>query len=317
MRVLVCLLMLLPALAFAQDEDLLAPLPAKKAQKHHKKSKSKTVPPAATAPAAPVQPPASPAAPAPTPAPAPGPAAKSSGTEDELQELAPLELPTTMSIHVAGGVKDAQVSVDGENWGKAPISSHPLKPGEHRIVIRRPGFADYSRTVQVAPGARGQVNAMLEATAGVLAITSVPPGADVTIDGRAVGQTPLPQVTLPPGSYELRVRHQGYMDDVSRLAVRAGRDYPIELTLVPNPASDRPTAVALVPQNTGNEAVTGEVSHVAEPTPWYKHWYVWAGVGVVAAGAAVAVAASSGTKGSAISSSTVCGGSCAAVINPP
>ena len=321
---LLCLALLLPAVAFAQDDDLLAPLPAKpkvhrKRTHSHRHVKRKAHEAAIAAPApvakpAPAPTPPTPAATAPGSTPAPAP----KGGDEDLLELAPLELPTTLSVHVAGGVKDAEVLVDGADWGHAPVNAHSLPPGEHRVTIRRPGFADFTRVLTLKAGARGQVNAILDPTAGVLSIASEPSGAEVTVEGRPIGQTPLPQVLLPPGSYELRVRHPGYMDDVSRVAVRAGRDYPIDLKLVPNATS--PAQVALAPKNAGNEAISGgEVSEtVSTPKPWYKRWYVWAGVGAVAAGAAVGIAAASGGQsGSPIAASTVCGGTCSAVLSAP
>jgi hypothetical protein len=293
--------------AQAQDEDLLAPLPVKTKRTHKRKHR----PVAKKAPAHEVAP-----APAPTPA-APAPAAKAEA-DDELDQLAPLDLPTTLTVHVGGGVKGAEVEVDGERWGQAPVNAHPLEPGEHRVLVRRPGFADFHKTVTVRAGDRAQVNALLEGTAGLLSIKSTPPGAEVLIDGRAIGHTPLLQVTLPPGSYELRVRAQGYMDDVSRIAVRAGRDYPLELSMLPLNGGDRPTQVALAPQAAQAEPLVPEVSEsVAQSPAWYQHWYVWAGVAAVAAGATAGVLAATSKAPSPISASSVCGGNCDAVLSPP
>ena len=298
---LLALALLLPAAAHAQDDDLLAPLAPKPTQAkkhHHRKSHRKSQP-----------------APAPTPAPQQNPA-----PADDLSVLAPLQLPTALGVRVGEGLSRAEVFVDGMSWGFAPIAPKEISPGPHRVVVKRPGFAEFSKTVQLRPGKKLQLSAELEPVSGVLAVKTTPEGADVLIDGKTVGRTPVADLLLPPGSYELRVRHLGFMDDVSRIAVRAGRDYPIDLALVAQPhENDRPTQVALAPTSTPSTALPGTPVAEAEaeaPKPWYNHWYVWAGVGVVAA-AAVGIAAASGGGGSPISAQSVCGGSCDAVLNAP
>jgi hypothetical protein len=301
-----CLLafaLLLPAAVHAQDMDLLAPLAPKtktKSKKHHRTRKHHH-PKQETQPAAPApeQPPAE---------------------SDDLSVLAPLQLPTALGVKVGDGVTGAEVFVDGKSWGLAPIAPKEVAPGSHRVVVKRPGFADYAKTVNLESGKKLQLNALLEPNAAVLAVRTEPAGAEVLIDGKPVGMTPLTNLLLPPGSYELRIRHPGFMDDVSRIAVRAGRDYPVKLDLVPLPRhGDRPTEVALTPSSTGNAALPGTPlaeAQVEGPKPWYKRWYVWAGVGVVAA-AAVGVAAASGGSNPPISAQAVCGGSCDGVLNAP
>jgi hypothetical protein len=297
---LLALALLLPAAAHAQDMNLLAPLAPKTKPKKHRRTRKHHRPKHET----------EPAAPAPDEQPA---------ETDDLSVLAPLQLPTAIGVKVAGGVSGAEVFVDGTSWGPAPIAPKVVPPGRHQVVVKRQGYADYQKTVNVEAGKKLQLTALLEPTSGVLAIRTRPPGAQVLVDDKPVGVTPLANLLLPPGSYELRIKLPGYMDDVSRIAVRAGRDYPVQLELVPQPhAGDRPAAVALSPNPASTSALPGPVAETqAEaPHPWYKRWYIWAGVGVVAA-AAVGVAAASGGSASPITAQSVCGGNCDGVLNAP
>lgn len=47
------------------------------------------------------------------------------------------------------------------------------------------------------------------ASTGKVRIASAPPGAEVSIDGKAAGQTPL-SVDLPVGDHEIMVKKDGY-----------------------------------------------------------------------------------------------------------
>jgi hypothetical protein len=100
---------------------------------------------------------------------------------------------------------------------------------------------------------------------GRIHITTDVEGAQVYINAKARGQTPLaePLQVLAPGSY--------------RLLVEKDRFLPFQATL------------SVMPDTTVE--VTARLQHEQRPTPWYRRWYVWGGLGAgVAAIAASAVA---------------------------
>jgi TonB family protein len=59
------------------------------------------------------------------------------------------------------------------------------------------------------------------APSGVLRVESVPPGAEVRVNGEARGQTPLALDGLPFGPYEVRVDRKGYESQRRRVALSA------------------------------------------------------------------------------------------------
>lgn len=251
---------------------------------------------------------------------------------NDLDQLAPLNLPTTLTVKVPG-VEDAQVTVDGKDWGKAPVEARKVRPGAHRVRVSRPGFATFKRRVVVHSGDRAHVAVKLRAVSGVLTVRSTPPGAEVSLDGARLGSTPLVQKVVKPGSYELRLRADGFMNDLSRVDLRAGQDTVIARTLVavpkpePTPVAtaevkpaDRPVQVALTPKVAPDPGPlpTEQYAEVEPTKAWYEHWYVWAGAGAVVAAAAVGIAASSGgtTVGAPPLAASVCGGACDGVLTP-
>lgn len=57
------------------------------------------------------------------------------------------------------------------------------------------------------------------------------PWADVTVDGRVVGQTPLEAIALAPGSHSVILTHPQYEPFTRRVEIRAGETTTIQLDL--------------------------------------------------------------------------------------
>jgi len=113
--------------------------------------------PAATAPApAAAPPPVSPAAPPPaleTPRPArraaaPAPTPASSPAE------APAPAPDLVTLRIESDVAGAQVFVDRQFIGAAPVTTTDVKPGAHQINVSATGYDQYAQSIELTPGAR-------------------------------------------------------------------------------------------------------------------------------------------------------------------
>ncbi|MBN1206913.1 MAG: PEGA domain-containing protein [Myxococcaceae bacterium] len=346
--------------SFAQD-DLFVPIPKKEGGKSKKLGKRKTSkkatakkPPAAAA--APEEDdlivPIAPGGPAQAEEPEPEeddlivpipsrrpatakkpPASRRAPEEDDL--IVPITPgKSELLVKLMGGVKGARLYVDNKEVGSLPLSA-PLQvdEGVHTLVVRRPGFADFSRRVTAREGRPVELNVALNATAGVVTVVADVPGATATINGQPRGALPLNGILLKPGSYDIVVSAEGFLPEPKSLAVRAGRDYTVTASLRPDESSkpavvataDRPQQPVLTPPP---PAVTGTPSipltQDEEPVassgqPWFKRWYVWAGVGAVVTAATVGtVMATRGDAPLDLRSNpdeSVCGGRCDAVLN--
>lgn len=63
-------------------------------------------------------------------------------------------------------------------------------------------------------------------------------GADIVLDGKAVGRTPLPApLYLDPGNHELEVKKFGFQPATEQIAAGPGNGYETEVTLAPAPAA--------------------------------------------------------------------------------
>ncbi|MCB9544851.1 MAG: PEGA domain-containing protein [Myxococcales bacterium] len=171
------------------------------------------------------------------------------------------------TLQVQSTTIGATIVVDGEAIGEVPMDAPlTLKPGSHTIKVQKPGHADYIDTFKIAARKATVLEIDLLPVAGVLRFESTPTGAAVIVDGRQLGETPY-QGELPPGKRVVELRLTGYTVYRREFAVRAGETYPLAADLVPLP---------VIPDD---ELVT----------PWYGHWWVWAGAAAVVGGITAAV----------------------------
>lgn len=100
---------------------------------------------------------------------------------------------------------DLQVFEEGHLLGTTGVERLMLPSGTHRLdLVSSPFEFRTSTTVQVAAGK--VATAPVAVPNGTLSVNALP-WADVTIDGRPVGTTPLANITLPIGSHEVVWRH--------------------------------------------------------------------------------------------------------------
>ncbi|WP_146210076.1 PEGA domain-containing protein [Vitiosangium sp. GDMCC 1.1324] len=233
----------------------------------------------------------------------------------ELDLLAPLIKKTELLVKV-NGVRGARLFVDDKEVGLVSKGAIEVTPGEHTVAVRRAGYRDFSRRITAPEGELTEVGVMLEATAGFVSVKADVAGARVLINGEDKGVVPLDSVMLPAGSYEIVVQREGFRRESQRIAVRAGKEYTVDVNLRPETLAqaDQPRAPNLTPSSTSTPSpLTQETPAVASSTPLTKRWYFWAGVGAVVAGTAVGVALAS----QPLNPDKVCSGVCDGVINRP
>lgn len=103
----------------------------------------------------------------------------------------------------------ATVVIDGQQRGASPLSLQ-LKPGRHVVELVTDGDVR-SIPVMITPG--GQVSQFIEipratSALGELQIRTEPAGAQVTVDGRVLGRSPLTAEGLTPGQHTVVLENE-------------------------------------------------------------------------------------------------------------
>ncbi|HMF44850.1 MAG TPA: PEGA domain-containing protein [Polyangia bacterium] len=126
--------------------------------------------------------------------------------------------------------------------------------------------------------------AELKTKLGQIQVACPTDGADVTVDGKPVGSTPLGEmVWTTPGRHQVAVQHAGFSPTIEDVAVAAGKTVAIQVDLRP---------IDLRPANARADAalVGGGAPGAPRKRPLYRRPWFWVAAGaVVAAGAATAV----------------------------
>lgn len=275
-RVLFTALLCVALPSLAEDEDDLAPLAP------IAKPKPKAAPVRPKAP--PVRPKAVvPKAKPPTPV-----------ADDDLTPLGVAKGELVVRV-LPATVTGAVLMVDGKEVGGAP-STQSLTPGEHTVMVKRPGFSNFVKKVTIAANKTIELDAKLAAVFAVLTVSSDVPEAQVLINNKLIGTTPIAEREWPAGTFEITIRKESFKEDKQTVTFVAGRDYPISVKFKPPPPAvvatvtpDRPVETSLVPPV--SEPPLAVTAPAPGDAPLYQRWYFWAGVAVVvAAGVGVGIA---------------------------
>ncbi|HAA04180.1 MAG TPA: hypothetical protein DCE18_12470 [Syntrophobacteraceae bacterium] len=160
--------------------------------------------------------------------------------QDQLQlteaKQVPLRIELKPSEQLASLVVEttpigADINLDGAAKGKSPLKSE-LSLGKHTVRITLPGHADWEGEVQADEVKEYPLQVQLKPTAQLakLKVGSTPPGAEVAVDGAAIGNTPI-GAELPLGKHAIRLWLPGYEPHDDTIQLDVVKEYPIQVNL--------------------------------------------------------------------------------------
>jgi eukaryotic-like serine/threonine-protein kinase len=136
----------------------------------------------------------------------------------------------------------ARITLDGEPVAAPTPTTLQVErpnPGEkHRLRLELAGYRPWEdAAVLLKPRSRAYYRPQLEPLATRLVVRSEPSGADVDVDGRAVGRTPLAGLPVPADgrAHKLRLRHHGFADATVDVTLADGQDVVVDRRLSPLP----------------------------------------------------------------------------------
>jgi formylglycine-generating enzyme required for sulfatase activity len=155
---------------------------------------------------------------------------KGLGARQNLQvELEPAWAKVTVQTEPAG----ATLIVDGEDQGVTPLTVE-LIAGKRQLVFTKQRFSPLEVTLAVEAGQdMAPTIYRLEPEPGTVAVSSVPTGATVTVDGVYKGLTPL-SISLPSGGEQhLRLTLAGHQAASRKLQLEPGEERELGVKLEP------------------------------------------------------------------------------------
>ncbi len=130
----------------------------------------------------------------------------------------PLEDARPCQIYVTSDPAGAALALDGAGLSPAPVTLQ-VRPGEHLLTARKPGYEEKRITFNARAGERIPVELKLEPLRGLLLVHSQPDGADVEMNSVHYGKTPLLLPNFPLGRHQIRFSAPGYLPKVVEVEV--------------------------------------------------------------------------------------------------
>jgi serine/threonine-protein kinase len=111
---------------------------------------------------------------------------------------------------VTSNVPGASISIDGRSqsgWA-TPFTFADMPAGTHMVLVTKDGYSPVQQSVTVEGGRTNSLNAQLAMPSGEINIVTNPPGAEILIDGKSYGASPV-RATVGVGQHSYTVKRPG------------------------------------------------------------------------------------------------------------
>ena len=137
-------------------------------------------------------------------------------------------------LHIETEPPEAVVFVDGQQVGTSPYTGE-VAPGEHVLEVSNDGYKTVQQQLQLDPGQQLSLKlALQQAQAGqvppLIAAASDPQGAQLFLDGKLVGPTPI-KARSTPGPHDIKLGLDGYISRSARINLPDSRDFELRLAV--------------------------------------------------------------------------------------
>lgn len=174
--------------------------------------------------------------------------APQSGTivvDDDTQPLT-IHLESTMStVVVSCATADAQIYLDNQLRGSAPLTLMLAQGVPHRIEARLQGFRSYKEDITVGEKENRRLDIpALERLTGSLRVNYMPIGSDVYVDGSKVGTNPGTFRNIGVGSHKVEILKEGYTSASVTTTVKENETAELSgsLTAINSPVDNKITS---------------------------------------------------------------------------
>jgi hypothetical protein len=131
------------------------------------------------------------------------------------------------ALSIASQPPGARVELDNEYVGETPCIVAGVAYGRHELTIAKPGFAGYTRTIEVS-GPNEEIGATLEELPPGTIVFSVEPYAALSIDGRSIrDDVTYHEIELPPGTYSIELKHPQLGTHSEEVVLKSGESVTI------------------------------------------------------------------------------------------
>ena len=206
---------------------------------------------------------------------APGyyPLSKTIEVSDQATQQIDISLqPLPGNLLINASLSDIEVYIDDQLAGTVPGTLEQISRGAHKLDFRKYRYFPLQQEVQIEGLGKTQaVEITLQPAWGHMDFTTVPAGAELYIDDRLIGQTPITAEVLETGS-QITLRAAGYKTLQQQITVKAGTkaQHPLIEMIV----ADGQLAINSSPQGasiTIDKQFSGVTPLLVDVAPFTKH----------------------------------------------
>jgi hypothetical protein len=136
-------------------------------------------------------------------------------------------------VNITSNPSGAEIVADDKIRTEKTPAKISLKQGVHTIKVKKVGYIDAEKTIQIIRKSSKELSFSLELVPGTLSINVDPGGAKVYINGDYKGISPL-DINLKEGKYKLTISMENFKDYNSEVTVLSGKTKTITFSLLPN-----------------------------------------------------------------------------------
>ena len=141
---------------------------------------------------------------------------------EATQEIDVALQPLPGNLLVRSSLDDIQLSIDDQDAGTVPGTISEISLGAHKLEFAKYRYFTLQQEVDIEGLGKTQaIDITLQPAWGQVEFSTVPEGAELFIDKRLIGQTPLSAEVLETGS-QLTLKAPGYKTQSKQVSVKAG-----------------------------------------------------------------------------------------------
>ena len=137
-------------------------------------------------------------------------------------------------LHIETEPIGAAVVIDEAQVGTSPYNGE-VPPGEHQLLVSLDRYRGVAQGISLEPGQSLSLKLALQEAAAerlppLIAVTSDPQGAQLLVDGKPSGITPV-KVRSVAGAHEVRLMLDGYVPRTGKINLPDGRDFEMRMAI--------------------------------------------------------------------------------------
>jgi formylglycine-generating enzyme required for sulfatase activity len=150
---------------------------------------------------------------------------------DRDQQLEVTLQPAWAEISVSSEPSGAEIMVDDEVVGTTPMTAEIIQ-GKRQLRVRLDGYKTWQQDLTVTAGkAQNIADIKLQKADAIVALTTTPSGANVTVDGEFQGLSPIKMALSPGKAHTISMFKQGYGAATRQVTVNSGDRRSLQVAL--------------------------------------------------------------------------------------